>query len=198
MSHSFRNSFSDVLSPYKKVRFGLKTKTDFFFILVYVYNSTAPDGTSDASDTGHKGLAAALHGVAATVGGQEEAVAFLDGNRLTTAGKCPLPFRDEQRDKTLFVYRIRKGALSGIHGEILTLGKMLTEIMLDGRGAQGHIQCLFHMQGAGLAVRTHTPVIIDAVGHVGALLHLGHDDALADGVQRAGRDKKAIPLSYIK
>ena len=95
MSHSFRNGFSDVLSPYKKVRFGLKTKTDFFFILVYVYNSTAPDGTSDASDTGHKGLAITPHGVAATVGGQEVAVAFLDGNRLTAAGKCPCPFGDE-------------------------------------------------------------------------------------------------------
>ena len=85
MSHAFRNSFSDVLSPYKKVRFGLKTKTDFFFILVYVYNSTAPDGTSDASNAGHKGLAITLHGVAATVGGQEVAVAFLDRNRLTAA-----------------------------------------------------------------------------------------------------------------
>ena len=72
---------------------------------MYGYNSTAPDGTSDASNAGHKGLAAALHGVAATVGGQEVAVAFLDRNRLTTAGECPLPFGDEQRDKALFVYR---------------------------------------------------------------------------------------------
>lgn len=96
MSHAFRNSFSDVLSPYKKFRFGLKTKTEFFFILVYAYNSTAPDSIRDASDTGHKGLAITLHGVAATVGGQEVAVAFLDGNHLTAAGKCPLPFGDEQ------------------------------------------------------------------------------------------------------
>ena len=155
---------------------------------MYVYNSTAPGSIRDASDAGHKGLAAALHGVVATVGGQEEAVAFLDGNCLTAAGKCPLPFRDEQRDKALFVYRICKGALSGIHGEILTLGKMLTEIMLDGRGAQGHIQRLCHMQGTGLAVRTDTAVVVDAVGHIGILLHLGNDDALADGVQRAERN----------
>ena len=73
---------------------------------------------------------------------------------------------------------------------------MLAEILLNGRGAQGHVQRLFRVQCAGLAVRTHAPVVVHAVGHVGVLLHLGNDDALADGVQRAGRDKEAVPLMH--
>lgn len=73
---------------------------------------------------------------------------------------------------------------------------MAAEVVLLRRRAAGHVQRLFNVQGAGLAVRTHAPVVVDAVGHVGVLLHLGHDDALADGVQRAGRDKKAIPFMH--
>ena len=73
---------------------------------------------------------------------------------------------------------------------------MAAEVMLLRRGAAGHVQRLFNVQGAGLAVRTDAPVVVDAVGHVGVLLHLGHDDAPADGVQRAGRDKKAIPFMH--
>ena len=73
---------------------------------------------------------------------------------------------------------------------------MAAKVMFDGRGAQGHIQCLCHMQCTGLSVRTDTAVVVDAVGHIGILLHLGNDDALADGVQRAGRDKEAVPLMH--
>ena len=73
---------------------------------------------------------------------------------------------------------------------------MAAEIVLLRRRAAGHVQRLFNVQGAGLAVRTDAPVVVDAVGHVGVLLHLGHDDALADGVQRAGRDEKAVALVY--
>ena len=81
-------------------------------------------------------------------------------------------------------------APSCIHGEILTLGQMAAKVMFDGRGAQGHIQCLCHMQCTGLAVRTDTAVVVDAVGHVGVLLHLGHDDAwqmvcsVPDGIKK--------------
>lgn len=73
---------------------------------------------------------------------------------------------------------------------------MAAEVVLLRRRAAGHVQRLFNVQGAGLAVCTDAPVVVDAVGHVGVLLHLGHDDALADGVQRAGRDKKAIPFMH--
>ena len=73
---------------------------------------------------------------------------------------------------------------------------MSAKIMLYRRGAQGHIQRLFHMQGSGLAVGADAAVVVNAVGHVGVLLYLGHHDALADGMQRARRDKKAIPLVH--
>ena len=73
---------------------------------------------------------------------------------------------------------------------------MPAEVMLHRRGAQGDVQRLFHMQGAGLAVRADAAIVVDAVGHVGVLLHLGDDDALADGVQRARRDEEAVALVY--
>ena len=71
---------------------------------------------------------------------------------------------------------------------------MVAEVMLDRRGAQGHVQRLLHVQGAWLAVRPHTAVIVHTVGHVGVLLYLGNDNALANGVQRAAGIKKQSPL----
>ena len=52
------------------------------------------------------------------------------------------------------------------------------------------------MQGAGLAVRTHAAIVVNTIGYVGVLLHLGHDDALADRVQCARRDEEAIALMH--
>ena len=48
------------------------------------------------------------------------------------------------------------------------------------------------MQFARPAVRADAAVIVDAIGQVGALLHLGHHQPRADGVHRARRDEEAI------
>ena len=52
------------------------------------------------------------------------------------------------------------------------------------------------MQLTQLAVRSHAAVVVDAVGDIGVLLDLGHHDALADGVQCAGRDEEAVALVH--
>ena len=52
--------------------------------------------------------------------------------------------------------------------------------MLDGQSAQGHVQRLLHVQGAGLAVRPHAAVIVHTVGHVGVLLDFRNHNALTD------------------
>ena len=141
-------------------------------------------------------LAGAGHGVGAAGCGQEVALALLHSHGLAAAGQGAFAIGDEQRDEALLVRHALKGAVSGIHREILTLGQMSAKIMLYRRGAQGHIQRLFHMQGSGLAVGTDAAVVVNAVGHVGVLLYLGHHDALADGMQRARRDIKTIPLVH--
>lgn len=135
-----------------------------------------------SSDAGHKGLAVALHSVMAAVRGQEIAFAFLDTGCFAAAGQCAGTIGDEQRHKGFFVRCTIETPAFHVNGKILALRKMAAEILLLRRGAAGHIQRLFNMQCAGLAVRAHAPIVVHTVGHVGVLLHLGNDDALADGV----------------
>ena len=135
-----------------------------------------------SSDAGHKGLAAALHSVMAAVCGQEIALAFLDIDGFAAAGQCADTIGDKQRHKGLFIRCTVEISVFDINGKILALRKMAAEILLFRRGAQGHVQRLFNVQCAGLAVRTHAPVIVNTIGYIGVLLHLGNDDALADGV----------------
>ena len=149
-----------------------------------------------SSDAGHKGLAAALHSVMTAVRGQEITLAFLDVDGFAAAGQCAGTVGDEQRHKGFFARCTVEIPVFYINGKILALCKMAAEILLLRRAAASHIQRLFNVQGAGLAVRTHAPVIVNTIGYIGVLLHLGNDDALADGVQRAGRDKKAVAFMY--
>ena len=53
------------------------------------------------------------------------------------------------------------------------------------------------MKRAGSPVRPRPTVVEDAVGEVGALLHLGDQDAAPDGVDRARGDEKTVSLSHL-
>ena len=121
-----------------------------------------------------------MYSIAAVACGQEEAIAFLDGHGFAATDQLTLAICDEQRDKALLVRRALKRAVPGIHGEILTLGQMAAKVMLDGQSAQGHVQRLLHVQGAGLTVRPHAAVIVHTVGHVGVLLDFRNHNALTD------------------
>ena len=121
-----------------------------------------------------------MYGIAAAACGQEEAVAFLDSHGIAATDQLTLAICDEQRSKALLVRCALKRAVPGIHGEILTLGQMAAKVMLDGQSAQGHVQGLLHVQGAGLAVRPHAAVIVHTVGHVGVLLDFRNHNALTD------------------
>lgn len=57
-----------------------------------------------------------------------------------------------------------------------------------------YIQRLVNMQRPRLAVRPQAAVIGHPVGGGRVLLHLGQQDAGADGVQRTGGDEKDIPF----
>ena len=76
-----------------------------------------------------------MYGIAAAACGQEEAVAFLDCHGFVATDQLTLAICDEQRDKALLVRCALKRAVSGIHGEILTLGQMAAKVMLDGQSA---------------------------------------------------------------
>ena len=73
---------------------------------------------------------------------------------------------------------------------------MAAKIQFFGRAQFGDSQCLLDVQGAGLAVRPHSAIVVDPVGDVGILLHLRNDDALADGVQGSCRDEEHIALFH--
>ena len=100
----------------------------------------------------HQCLALALDSVRAAVGGQEVALTLLDRDGLAAAGQFPAPSVISSETKLFSSATPSKSAVLGIDGEILTPGEMPAEIMLDRRRAQGHVQRLFHVQGAGLAV----------------------------------------------
>ncbi len=99
----------------------------------------------------------------------------------------------QQREEGCPVHGAGKGRRAHIGGKIRTLGKVTAEIR-HLHGLQiGHGERLLNVQGARSAVGAEAVIIIHAVGQVRALLHLGHHDAGADGVQRAGRDEEHIP-----
>ena len=47
-----------------------------------------------------------------------------------------------------------------------------------------HVQRLFHVQGAQVAVLVAAVVIVNAVGQVAVLLNFGNQNSAADGVQK--------------
>ena len=149
-----------------------------------------------SSDAGHKGLAVALHSVMAAVRGQEIAFAFWTQAVSPPQVNVPAPSVMSSDTKDFSSAVPLKLPLFTSTVKYSHCARWPPKSCFLRRGAAGHIQRLFNMQCAGLAVRAHAPIVVHTVGHVGVLLHLGNDDALADGVQRTGRDKKAVPFMY--
>ena len=152
--------------------------------------NTDPDGSRLLTDGGDQSIALAFYNISAAAGGQEEAVALLEGQGLAVIGNGSFAFHEQDADEGFLrdgtFHLLHEGAVQVqlINGKVIAVRHMgIAAVVLDDRNAPGDRQGLLDMQVTLFAVLADTAVIVDTVGDIGVLLDLGDQDVLADGVQ---------------